>query len=210
MFWAAVLAACFFLLRVSEYTCPDQAGTDDGKGLRGIDITFRRRGVMAMIGDGRGEVDEVAICTRGSKTDQLNRGEYRNHFRTGNEDYEKTGLCVVRALENFAKLAPERFAGSARHEHLFRWSNGHYLSRQQIQTLVASAAVAEGMSPDDLGTHSLRIGGASALWARYRDTALVQRWRRWKSDAFHGYLWDARQSAQGVAQDMAAADLTMV
>ena len=35
-------------------------------------------------------------------------------------------------------------------------------------------------------------------------------WGRWHSDAFPGYLWEARDMAQGVASSMAAADLTMV
>ena len=43
--------------------------------------------------------------------------------------------------------------------------------------------------PKDIGTHSLRIGGASALWNTFRDTALVQRWGRWTSSAFQSYFW---------------------
>eukprot|EP00959_Pyramimonas_sp_CCMP1952_P299368 6261160-Pyramimonas_sp.AAC.1 len=65
------------------------------------------------------------------------------------------------------------------------------------------------MDPNDLGSHSLRIGGASALYAAFKDTALVQRWGRWSSDAFQGYLWEARGMAEGVASSMAATDITM-
>ena len=70
--------------------------------------------------------------------------------------------------------------------------------------------MATGANPDSVGSHSLRIGGASALWAAYKDSALVRRWGRWSSDAFHGYLWDARLAAQGVSDSMAEADLTQI
>ena len=70
--------------------------------------------------------------------------------------------------------------------------------------------MAAGAAPKDVGTHSLRIGGASALYAKFRDTALVQRWGRWKSDAFHCYLWEAASMAKGVAEQMAIADVALV
>ena len=79
-----------------------------------------------------------------------------------------------------------------------------------MQQALCSAAVAVGSDPDSMGSHSLRIGGANALWACYKDNALVRRWGHWSNDAFHGYLWEARESARGVNDSMAAADLTQV
>ena len=61
-----------------------------------------------------------------------------------------------------------------------------------------------------MGTHSLRFGGASALWAAYQDSAVVKRWGRWATEAFHGYLLEARDNAQGVTTAMDEADLTQV
>eukprot|EP00959_Pyramimonas_sp_CCMP1952_P011420 239727-Pyramimonas_sp.AAC.1 len=72
------------------------------------------------------------------------------------------------------------------------------------------SAVAEGMGPNDLGSRGLRIGGASALCAAFKDTASAQRWGRWNSDPFQGHLWEARGTAEGVASCMAATDITMV
>ena len=80
----------------------------------------------------------------------------------------------------------------------------------QIQAAIAVAAEEESLKPEEFGTHSLRFGGASALWAAYQDTTLVQRWGRWRSQAFQGYLWEAKDNAQGIARDMAKADLTLV
>ena len=152
--------------------------------------------------------DEVTLCIRGSKTDQLNRGEWRNHFRV--KDKGEFKLCIVEALEMYERWVPERFRGAERHDRLFIWPDGRFLVRNEVQQVLCSAAVAEGADPDSVGSHSLRIGGASALWACYKDNALLRRWGRWSSDAFHGYLWEARESSRGVNDSMAAADLTQV
>ena len=79
-----------------------------------------------------------------------------------------------------------------------------------MQSALESAAVAVGADPGTIGTHSLRIGGASALWAAYKDSALVRRWGRWSSDAFHGYLWETREGARGVADKMGSASFGLV
>ena len=93
---------------------------------------------------------------------------------------------------------------------LLKWRDGRPVTRAQIQTPLAQAAAALGGDPTRMGSHSLRFGGASALWSAYRDSAVVKRWGRWASEAFHGYLWEARGNAKGVAEAMAAADLTQV
>jgi hypothetical protein len=206
MIWAAITTAFFFLLRSCEYTTLDKQGTcHKGKGLRGTDLEARRDGEPL---SSWCMVNEVRICIRGSKTDQLNRGEYRNHFKV--EGPGGSEVCVVSALETYAKHAPHKFTSAANQEPLFQWSNGDYLVRSDVHRKIAAAAVAENLAPEDLGTHSLRIGGASALWAQYKDSALVQRMGRWRSQAFHGYLWEARNANEKVAQEMARADLTMV
>ena len=76
--------------------------------------------------------------------------------------------------------------------------------------MVVRMALEEGIPAHLAGTHSLRFGGASALWAQYKDSELVMRWGRWASSAFHGYLWESRPAAQGVATMMSKADLTPI
>jgi hypothetical protein len=82
--------------------------------------------------------------------------------------------------------------------------------RHEVQAPLMRAAAALGGDPSRIGTHSLRFGGASALWAAYRDSAVVKRWGRWASEAFQGYLWEARSNAAGVSTAMAEADMTQV
>lgn len=200
MLWCALLMAYMFLLRASEYVSPDRRGTDSGKGVRAIDLVARRSGAPVQH---FGDADEVALCIRGSKTDQLNRGEWRNHFRAQGE------LCIVDALAEYQRKAPECFDRD-RNERLFRWQSGSYLVREDVQRILESAALAGGAEPGSVGSHSLRIGGASALWAAYKDSALVRRMGRWTSDAFHGYLWETRDAAQDVASRMGQVDLALV
>ena len=155
------------------------------------------------------QADELILHIRGSKTDQYNRGEWRNHFRRKTDDGNER-LCVVEALAAYERHNPQRFRGEQTHRPLFVWASGRALLRSQVQQVLESAGVATGVPPGELGSHSLRIGGASALWAAFRDSALVQRWGRWSSDAFHAYLWDSRLGAQGISEGMAKADLTPI
>ena len=85
-----------------------------------------------------------------------------------------------------------------------RWINGAPITREQIQDLLERAAVACGLPPERFRSHSLRIGGATALYHHFQDIDIVRRWGRWRSNAFHAYLWDAREQGAGVAAAMAA------
>ena len=127
----------------------------------------------------------------------------RNHFRTGER------VCVVRAMVSLFQNFPQRYQGGAEAEEmLLRSQDGKPIPRSAIQALIEQSASGLGLPRGDLGTHSLRFGGASALWAQYKDTAMVKRWGRWTSDSFQSYVWEARESARGVAQRMVSADLT--
>ena len=50
----------------------------------------------------------------------------------------------------------------------------------------------------------------TALYHSVKDLAYVQRFGRWASDAYHVYLWDSRELARGVSQNMLKADCTLV
>ena len=152
------------------------------------------------------QADEIVLTIRGSKVDQYNRGEVRNHFASQDE----WGLCAVRAAAWAERWCPERFTGSESMEPLLMWSNGTPVKRGDVQSILRRAAVAMGVDPQHIGTHSLRFGGASALWAAYRDVGLIQRWGRWISNTFHSYIWEPRRASEGVAAAMARADLALV
>ena len=150
--WAALLLGFFFLLHASEYLAPE-AGEGAAKEIRGVDVVPRLQGSTVRSFP---LADEVVLTIRGSKTDQLNEGNVKNHFRAAGE------LCVIEALQHVQARAPERWY-TERHDHLLRWANGKPVRRHEVQAPIMQAAAALGGDPARIGTHSLRIGGASAL-----------------------------------------------
>lgn len=88
LLWAAICFGYFFLLRASEYL--GVGYTDPNRGLRGCDVALKEDGIPVGL-DRLGYADEVVVTIRGSKTDIYNRGEVRNHFRSGDV------LCPVAA-----------------------------------------------------------------------------------------------------------------
>ena len=92
---------------------------------------------------------------------------------------------------------------------LCRFAGGAPVQREHIASLLEKAAAAEGYSPSRFGTHSLRIGGATALLHAGMPIELIQRYGRWLSSAFQLYLWEAAQDSRYLAQAMAADQSTL-
>ena len=88
------------------------------------------------------------------------------------------------------------------HEPLLRFMSGKSLTRPNIVSWLQRAAVATGAPANEYAAHSLRIGGAYALYHIFGDVDLVRRYGRWTSSAFHVYLWEARPSTKLVAHGM--------
>ncbi|CAK9068985.1 unnamed protein product, partial [Durusdinium trenchii] len=180
--WAAIMVGFFFLLRASEFLVTMGRSCGTSRTLKGNDIEARRDNLQVM---NFHQAEEIVIYLKGSQTDQYNQGTVRNQFRSGDE------LCVVTALANYQAMKPERFAGAEADQPLFRLENGKPLQRTDIQGLIQLAAVADGQSTTRYGSHSLRIGGATAMYQTTKDLDIVKRFGRWNSDAFHGYLWES-------------------
>ena len=200
LLWCAVCMGYFFLLRASEYL--GVGYVDPNRGLRGCDITLKENGIPCVLAR-IGHADEVSISIRGSKTDIYNRGEARNHFRSGDD------LCPVLSTIQLFRNFPQRYGGGIEAQGpLFVLSSGEMVPRQAVTALLEQAARALNMPEGDFGAHSLRFGGASAIWASYNDSTMVKRWGRWSSDSFQTYIWDARKTAAGVSKQMSQVDLT--
>ena len=135
-----------------------------------------------------------------SKTDQYNVGCVRNQYRTG------VDLCPVLALEEYERHFPERLHGSGRSQPVCRWECGAPIRREEVQHYLVVAALASGLRGDTMGSHSLRIGGATAMYHSVEDLQKVKRFGRWASDSFHSYLWESHEPMRGVAQRMAVDD----
>ena len=191
--WFGLMLGFFFMLRASEYLLQERSWSE-GRVLRGDDISLRHQNKE--IADVT-KASELVIHIRGSKTDQYNVGTTRNQFATG------VSLCPVRAYAEIFRQRPHRLRGSEAHLPVMRWEDGSSISRAAIQSLLELSAVAMGQDPSEVGSHSLRIGGASAMYHSVPDLQAVRRFGRWASDAFHVYLWESHEQMQGIAKNMA-------
>ena len=180
MAFAALSTAWFFMLRCKEFA--ESNGVDKDMILRGCDIRFSTDGLVA-----ESNVEEVTIQFRKTKVDQMAFGEAKTLKATG-----RRFLCPVEALWRMKTYWPRRFerSSSASREPLFRWGSGGVLKRLEIQHLLQKAAEGVGLPGDRFLTHSLRIGGATALYQATADIELVKRMGRWTSSAVHRYLED--------------------
>ena len=191
---AALQHMFFYLCRASE--CGNSGGVDHEKIVRGIDVAFKLDGTMC---EELGKADELTRQFRKTKTDQQAFGASRTHYKSGDPK-----LCPVTSMDILRSWAPERFGkGAEAHLPLFRWSSGAVLKREEIQACLQRGAEAVGLPPKRLMSHSLRIGGASALYHATNDIEMVKRFGRWSSGAVHGYLWESADQYKGVATQMA-------
>ena len=189
MLYAALTTAWFFMLRAKEYC---NSGVDYFMITRGCDIKF----VLDVEGK---KVLGVTLQFRKTKTDQEAFGSCKTMYLSGVED-----LCVVCALLHLQAMAPQRFhTGSEALQPLFRWANGQVLKREQVQNVLQKAAKACGLPSERFMSHSLRIGGASALFQSTGEIELVKRTGRWSSSAVQRYLHDGEIALRETASKMA-------
>ena len=198
MLQAALLTAWFFMLRAKEFS--DSSGIDEEMIVRGDDIQLAIQGESADPDQAMGRW-EATLQFRKTKADQEAFGTCRTMLESGAKH-----LCVVRALLALREVAPRRFGGPEGHLPLFRWSSGQVLKRLEVQNILQRAARAVGLPAERFQSHSLRIGGASALYQATGEIELVKRSGRWTSSAVHRYLHDSGDVFKGLAGKMAAVD----
>ena len=117
----------------------------------------------------------LSILIRSSKTDQVRMGVTRT-LHTNPSD-----MCPVKSLYNFLEWkkvnhpsAPTAFFGEnfrARLVYATKW-----------------AALANGVPTSVVNTHSMRAGGATALFSSGVDWIAIHRWGRWRSFIFQEYI----------------------
>ena len=114
-----------------------------------------------------------------SKTDQSQRGCFRT--LVGNN----TELCPARAMV--------RYLGS------FDWdceSDEKVFSGDvelRIRSMIKRIATPNGLEAKRFSTHSLRSGGATAMYVRGISAEHIRRFGRWASDTFRRYLYRGNQ-----------------
>ena len=110
----------------------------------------------------------------------------------------------MEALADLQTAHPEWFGGGSEAlKPLFRRAKGEPLLASQVKTLLERAAELEGLPVERMGTHSLRIGGASALLHEGVHIELIKRMGRWVSDSFQRYLWESTEDSRNLSRLMA-------
>jgi len=72
-------------------------------------------------------------------------------------------------------------------------------SREAVATALKKAAVELNFPASDFATHSLRIGGATALFGAGVSFEEVRRFGRWASDCWRRYVYESRESTRDFA-----------
>ena len=124
---------------------------------------------------------------------------------------EGNPTCPVTAVERVQQLFPERAPGGTEQDlPLFLWANGAPIKRSYVRELLGTAAQKRGLPRKRVGVHSLRVGGATALWVGTQgNVPLVKRMGRWGSDAVERYMWDLPLLTEGTTEAMLLADTTV-
>ena len=160
--------------------------------IRGIDIKPKINGNRT---EWHEEVDSATLHLAGSKTDWINQGTVRTHGRLEG-DNPNVQICVVRNLQTLFEMCPVK-ANKNLNLPFDRWGNDILITASHVTFLIKTAAKANGLNPNDYTLHSIRSGGATALYRATGDLDLVGRFGRWKGRSIHGYLWESHQMLIG-------------
>lgn len=173
--WGVAVVGFFFLLRASEWT-------NAGKPTRHA-VTFAGLRLLARDGSAAQvlhDVECVAVTIKTSKTDQLGAGSIRRHGRSGQS------ICPVLAAWNLVQGAKHADIPSSAPIATYRREDGKIcsLKDKDITSLLRRVAPMGAK----LSSHSLRIGGATALLQAGAPDVEITTFGRWKSNAFLDYL----------------------
>lgn len=122
----------------------------------------------------------ATVTFRGSKADQFGEGTTRTLARSGS-----TWYCPVLAL--WFLVTHHDSLGAPADSPLCQVDKNQVLQVSDVVTAVKHAAAAAGENPDRFGSHSLRSGGATALFNAGVDSLAVKKFGRWRSDAVEVY-----------------------
>jgi len=176
----------FFFMRSSEYA---RTPTGSDHHIRCRDVSFQ--GTDSVNPRRLADVKSVTIWFRSSKTDQPGAGTARSLYKSGCDWLYPVGAAweLVRSNET-ASLSPEQAFCS------YKTSDGqaHQVSSDAVNKAIKRAATRLGLDPRQYASHSLRRGGATALFLGGAKDLTIQRFGRWKSDAYKIYTCiDTRQ-----------------
>ena len=162
MLWA-VSTLCFIaFLRMGEAVVPSDGGFDPR-----LHLAYRDDRVDSTL-----DPSWMEVVIKRSKCDQFGAGVTLSVAATG------TGLCPVAAM-----LGHLVQRGSAPGP-LFRFSDGHSLTRVRFVSCIRTALGESGMDPSLYAGHSFKVGAATTAALRGLQDSLIKTLGRWESSAY--------------------------
>jgi site-specific DNA-cytosine methylase len=178
----AILTGFFFLLRSCEYLKTEH-GVDAEKCLRMEHVTFYRNGKIINGSNAGIRADRMVILVPYSKTDAMGVG-----VELDLDADEGNPLCPVEAFNRLRSLDARRFHTSNATKQLFALADGRTLSKGRVHDVLKAAGARLGYDPKDFTSHSLRAGGASAMFHNGFSVEEIKKRGRWVSDSWKVYV----------------------
>ena len=203
----AAIVAFMFLLRCSQYCVTTK--TQAKKALRHLclgDVVFYDKN-NNIIGHSelrtRGkEIAYVRLLLKFSKTDQRGIGAFLSSWRVSG-----TNICAVKRLAVHVMAARE--AGRGDESPLFWGPDGKAMTAKSfnagLRRLLTGFCFSDTSKPIDVSkysSHSLRSGGATALFRARASGVMIKMLGRWASDCFMGYLGLTPDATRGASAMM--------
>ena len=183
----AILMAYFFLLRQSEYIYSPR---ENDHAIRVSDVEFRMNNgifvqshLLRSSGYSIEQIDLIKVTLRHCKNDPYRQGNFfwvnRKRSRNGRMD-------LVQELAEFAWGANSR-EGDVFTSCRCSSENGKMVrvTYKRVMNLLRETAVKHGLESKLFGTHSFRIGGATALDSGRIDQKTIQQLGGWRSECTH-------------------------
>lgn len=190
LIWGLTLIGYFFLLRRGEFLKVD--GKWEKYVLRYGDIQFYSEDEVLC--ESKNAV-MVGIVLRGGKNNQYGRNEIRYQYAT-----EDPLLCPVRGL------AWIHLAGQKNHtrpeDPVSHITSGYGISNSHMVQLVKYTARDMGLNEKNYSTHSIRIGGSTALLNAGANPLVIKLLGRWLSNCYQQYPVLQAKGSMGVSRMM--------
>jgi hypothetical protein len=180
-----LLLGYFFLLRRSEYRYID--GKWSNFCLQLGNISFLTQDGQPCLPR---KAKIVGIRLTGAKTNQYGREERRFQHRSGHST-----LCPVKAVRWILRAATA--LRTRDNEPALSLGSGRGITSSEVTKIIKAGAAADGQDPEKFSTHSVRVGGATALLNNGADRLVIKLLGRWLSNSFEPY---PVLTAEGTAQ----------
>ncbi len=164
LYATAICLAYFGCLRAGELSYPSTHSYHHKQHLTMRDISIHN--------------NAVHLWLKQSKTDQACKGA-TIIIGPGNAD-----ICPVHTTKQFLHFRRHARASDA----LFRFQDGSLLTRPRLQTLLRKALRSLKLPAELFGTHSLRLGSATAAAEVGIPMDIIKAMGRWSSDCYRNYM----------------------